>query len=238
MMSGRKRVVHPLARTFVVVSGEKQPYSFGTGFSLGRGELVLTAAHVVGTDTTISIATFGAPGKVMVEVKEAIRHPHADIAALRVASGAWEEAGWNEAEWWDLGVRNGGRPFSHGTEVGAWGWPVVGDPGKTPPRYMKGHIQAIIEVQDAEYRYAAYELGFPAFGGLSGAPVFFDDMYVPYQENYVIGMVTESVQPVDEDNKITDLRWTHALDLGGVQPWLAEIDPRFRKGGEWAQTTR
>ena len=95
---------------------------------------------------------------------------------------------------------------------------------------MKGHIQAYTDIREDEYQYRAYELGFPSFGGLSGAPVFFDDLYRPYQENYVIGMVTESVRPANEEGGVTDIRWTNAIDLAGVQKWLGEIDPCLGRG--------
>lgn len=231
---GQKRGIILSARTFLIRARQDEaPHgtSYGTGFALGRANLVITAAHVVGEHKQIWVETNTWKPIRTEKVLRITKHPRADIAALELRENAWEGDG-PKAEWWSLAVpRDSKREFPHGTEVAAWGYPHIGET-EVRGRYMKGHIQAILDINEGGYRHKGYELGFPAFPQLSGAPIFLDDTLYPIAgRQHVIGMVTESVviRETREDGD-SDVRWARGLNLLEVQDWLGGIDPCLAPG--------
>ena len=90
---------------------------------------------------------------------------------------------------------------------------------------MKGHIQSRLGTNGDQHE--EYELGFPAFSRLSGAPIFLDDTLYPRDgRNSVVGVVIRSqVVRTQEDGLDSDTRWAIGVNLLSVQDWLGKIDP-------------
>ena len=206
------------ARIFLITSagGER----LGTGFALGTPETVVTAAHVVkGQGKEVLVIRSLPWGERVATPEDVLRHPYADVAVIKLKQGIWPDG-----ERYQLGVPPQGQPwFNQGTEVGAYGYPAI-ERDIILGRYMKGHIQALVEVRNQDYQHKGMELGFPAFPGLSGAPVFLDDMYYHRTgRDHAIGVVTESLV-------VEETRWARAVSLWDLQDWLGEINPCLGPG--------
>ena len=89
---------------------------------------------------------------------------------------------------------------------------------------MKGHIQSSYQYEtgpesDRKYRYTAHELGFPAFPGLSGAPVFRD---LARQE--VIALVTNRISYSTQlGDDATRAYWALGASLVPLRGWLNSL---------------
>ena len=87
---------------------------------------------------------------------------------------------------------------------------------------MKGHIQAIYEHTSAgaAYGYKAYELSFPAFPGLSGAPVFRH----LNKRDLAIGIVTDRISYFAEQGQHeTKAYLALAAALHPIADWIESI---------------
>lgn len=193
----------------------------GTGFNIKRPGLVLTAAHVVENQKCVLITSNFKPTIETLSVTKIIRHPKADVAALSLPDGAWKDM-----EYFKIGIpRSGYRDFPVGTEIASYGYPKIGGEQPIPERYMKGHIQRQFEYKKIQYQYQAFELGFPAFAGQSGSPVFLDDvLYASDGRNQAVGIVTESVVYETEEEEKSTVRWAIAASLMPLREWIEDID--------------
>ena len=185
----------------------------GTGFRICRPNLVLTAAHVINEHSPAEVrvvSTYFSPAKIFTPTRIE-RHPKADVAALFLDE---EEAAQAALECFDLGVPSSDYPgfsdYPLAEDVLAYGFPVIADEKPIPPRMMKGHIQSKRQYEG----YAAYELAFPAFPGLSGSPVFRD-----HNRNVVVAIVTTSTTYAHRE---TRMRPRADWALGAALPPLAE----------------
>lgn len=165
----------------------------GTAFGVSRPGLLLTADHVVrdvDIRSLLVVCTFYNT-LVHCHVDKVESHPEADVAALLL--GRMIDP--RPLEHFGIGLPadaySGYSDFPLAEDVLSYGFPMVGNERPIRPRMMKGHIQAIYEhtSSNSSYRYHAYELSFPAFPGLSGAPVFRDWN----KRDLAIGIVTDRV---------------------------------------------
>lgn len=218
--------IHLNKRAFMVF-GTEGP--LGTAFRICQPNVVLTAAHVVGERRAAEVAvvsTFFAPLKIFTPVRIE-RHPQADIAALFLNGEAVAQAG---LECFELGVPENDYPgfsdYPLGTDVLAYGFPKM-TRKPIPPRMMKGHIQSKYQHDGTD----AYELAFPAFGGLSGSPVILD-----HNRRVVIALVTnhfsyttytpskESPAPAESMKMERRADWALGAVLHPFAEWLASFE--------------
>ena len=198
-------------RVFPLVNVKGQ--TLGTAFRICKPNVVLTAAHVVHNRSLTAVfildlssqATSFAPTRIE-------KHPEADVAALFL----------NETDTANLGCFNLGVPPSEqkglyllAEEILSYGYPVAQRPLRQ--RLMKGHIQSHFQAEGneyADYRYAAYELSFPSFGGMSGSPVF-----LHHERNSVISIVTANLRYKDK-YRGTRADWAISVALPPLAEWL------------------
>lgn len=91
---------------------------------------------------------------------------------------------------------------------------------------MQGHIQCVLTQTKDHYRYAAFELSFPAFHKLSGAPV-----YIPHRPARVIGVITDSTSHGSQQGEEhTYAAWSLAASLTRMVDWLSEVAGPWRDG--------
>ena len=92
-----------------------------------------------------------------------------------------------------------------------------------PPRLMKGHIQRRFQYRDQRYNYSSYELGFPAFHGQSGSPVFLDNL-TPHARNKVVGVVTRWISFRSEiQGDVAEALWAIGASLYPLSDWIKEL---------------
>lgn len=193
----------------------------GTGFSMCQGGLVFTAAHIVeGRNSVIVVNTYG-PKLRLLRARRIILHPEADVAAILLPGGGWPDNEWFKT----VRPSPGYKDFPLGTEVGSYGYPSLGVEKPIPPRYMRGHIQRAFECRDEGYRYQAFELGFPAFPGQSGSPIFLDDPgYIGDCRNRAIGVVTRWVVfETEHGEERSSVRWATCATLTSLMGWVEEV---------------
>ena len=192
----------------------------GTSFRICQPNLVLTAAHVVHgyTPADVSILISLSPAIPMTPVRIE-KHPQADVAALFFDEAEMERAG---LECFRLGVPSkdypGASDYSMGEDTRSYGFPQLEIP--TRPRTMKGHIQShfLADGKGYEpYRYWAYELAFPSFPGLSGAPVCREESL-----NDVIAIVTASTRHARSN---AQAYWAIGVALPALAEWLESLAP-------------
>ena len=185
----------------------------GTAFGVHRPGIAITAAHVVaGRQQVQLVSTFINPVRLL-HVSDVVEHEFADIAVLR-----FEPA--DNLEWAILGRPEPGfEDFSLGEDVIAYGYPRIGVEKPIPGRLMGGHIQCKLTRETGPYRYAAYELSFPAFHNLSGAPVYRD-----WVRRQVIGVITDSTSyGSTEGEEHIYAAWSLAAALVPLRPWIEEV---------------
>lgn len=187
----------------------------GTGFGIARPGIVLTAAHVVkGVPRNLLqvVSAFYNPA-LSFEVDEIVNHPDADIAALVIRGG-------ESLEYFELGEPpSGHNDIPLAEDVLSYGFPILAGERPIWPRMMKGHIQRHYQHVDEEYRYSAYELGFPAFPGQSGSPIFLDK-----GRNIVVGMVTNSVSYGSEcGDSAVNVSWATGIALIPLADWIRSL---------------
>ena len=84
---------------------------------------------------------------------------------------------------------------------------------------MRGHIQCVLTRTKRHYSYCAFELSFPAFHKLSGAPV-----YIQRDREYVIGVITDSTSHGSlQGAEHTYASWSLAASLTPLVNWLYEV---------------
>ena len=215
-------IINLTQRVFGIADEKQQP--LGTGFRICRPSLVLTATHVIENRRPAEVrvvATNSSPVQFLSPTRIE-RHPQADVAALFLDEQ--EQAG---LECFALGVPSNDYPgfsdYPLGEDILAYGFPLLESP--ISARMMKGHIQQY----KRNYKgYDAYELAFPAFGGLSGSPVFLDK-----ERNVVIGVVTTSTtyysekrpQTPEQEEKPHTIRadWAIGAALHPLAGWLESL---------------
>ena len=215
-----RAVIHLGARVFMIFPESGGP-PIGTGFNIKKPGLILTAAHVVENRKCVLVTnTFKSPVQTL-SITKIFRHPEADIAVLLLPDNEWKDT-----EHFKIGIPlSGYGDFPLGTEIASYGYPVIGAEKPIPPRYMKGHIQRRFEYKKSQYRYQAFELGFPAFYGQSGSPVFLDDvLYASDGRNQAIGIVTGWVEYETEQEEKSTVRWAIASSLMPLREWIKDID--------------
>ena len=196
----------------------------GTAFGVLRPGLVLTANHVVrGIDVGSLLVVCTHYSKfVRCFVDRVESHPEADVAALFVG----RVLNPNPLEHFSIGLPSEVYPqyndFPLAEDILAFGFPMVGNERPINPRMMKGHIQARYEHKspDGRYRYSAYELSFPAFPGLSGAPVFRDWN----KRDAAIGIVTDRISYFTEQgDHETKAYLALAAALHPIADWIKSL---------------
>ena len=211
-------------RVLQIVSREGEPR--GTAFRICQPSVVLTATHVIeGLDPTevrVSMpfiisgqgVTF-APLSLAFAPVQIIKHPTSDVAALFLKEG---EA--SMLECFELGVPSDEFPglssYPIGLNVASFGFPVLERPIR--PRLSKGHIQSYFEYKG----YQAYELAFPAFGGMSGSPIFRED-----RMDIVIGVVTTSITYASLPGQVARADWAIGAALPPLAAWLGSLSTAY-----------
>ena len=200
----------------VRVHTEGQPLHQGTGFRLGRPDLIITARHVAeGCSLCYVSASMGGSPAIKEKVLriEYPPQPEADLAALILEgpSHGWQYFTLMDKPAHELGQR-----------IMSYGYP--GHEAESTPRLMSGHVQRVYVFTKNTYRYRAYELGFPAFRGQSGSPVFLDDLSQGARNN-VMALVTGSVtynQNV-RDLLSASVSWAIGLSLFPYAEWIESL---------------
>lgn len=185
----------------------------GTAFGIHRPGIAITAAHVVaGREHVRLVSTFFSPLRHL-HVLDVVVHESADVAILRFEPS-------DNLEWFALGRPDADyNHFPLGEDVAAYGFPRIGVEMPIPGRLMGGHIQCKFTRETGPYRYAAYELSFPAFHNLSGAPVYRD-----WVRQQVIGVITDSTSyGSTEGNEHIYAAWSLAAALVPLRPWIEEV---------------
>ena len=185
----------------------------GTAFGVHRPGIAITAAHVVSDRQQIQLVSTSFNPLRHLRVLDVVLHEHADVAILRFEPS-------DNLEWSVLGHPDEGyNDFPLGEDVIAYGFPWVGMEKPIPGRLMGGHIQCILMRETGPYRYTAYELSFPAFHNLSGAPVYRDR-----RRHQVIGVITDSTSygsTAGEEHIYAS--WSLAAALLPLRPWIEEV---------------
>ncbi len=215
--------MYPSRRVFMLFGDADGAPPIGTGFNIDRRGLVLTAAHVVkGLEHVwiLNTSLRAEDRRLLFPCSNIIRHPSADVAALVMPEDHWADAEHFSTRNPDTGYRD----FPLGTDVASYGYPMIGGEKPVPPRLMKGHIQRAFVHREEGYRYAALELGFPAFAGQSGSPVFLDDVLYLEGRTNAIGIVTRWVTyETEEGGEKSSVRWAVGASLTPLQEWLRRL---------------
>ena len=206
-------------RVFMVFGKTANEPPIGTGFSVNRSELVLTANHVVKGHSRVLVVNTSGQELQIVPSSRIVFHPSADIAAILLPAGVW-----NGAEYFELGIPPSGYPdFPLGEEVASYGYPQMGVEKPIPPRLMKGHLQRRFQYRDQGYIYSSYELGFPAFHGQSGSPVFLDNL-TPRAREKAVGVVTKSISFRSEtQGNVSEVSWAIGASLTPLSDWIEAL---------------
>lgn len=205
-------------RVFMIFAETNGP-PIGTGFNLEKPGLVLTAHHVVENQNSVLVVNNSGSVLRIERSARIIRHPSADVAAILLQPDIWEDT-----EHFRIGSPpQGYRDFPLGTEVASYGYPVMGAEKPVNARLMRGHIQRTFKYSDTSYQYQSFELGFPAFAGQSGSPVFLDDVYYPDPRNQAVGIVTRWVVFSTEENGNSSIRWANGASLIPLKKWIRRI---------------
>ena len=188
----------------------------GTGFGVAKPGVVLTATHVVKDiphNQLFVVCTFYST-LLICKVDKVISHPKADVSALMIKPE-------KPLEYFTIGKPpNGYNDFPLATDVLSYGFPIMVNEKPVQPRMMKGHIQRQYLHKDKEYVYSAYELGFPAFHGQSGSPVFPD----LFNRDTVIGVVTRSISfSLEQGNTRADASWAIGASLISILDWIEAL---------------
>lgn len=184
----------------------------GTGFRVCQPDVVLTADHVVGDMEPNQIRIIRRDTSQSFTPTRIERHPSADVAGLFLR-------GTDTADLECFNIGTPIRPGLLGTDVQSYGFPSTLQPFRR--RLAKGHIQARYRLGPPlipNYQYDAFELTFPAFGGMSGSPVFLDEDWS--QERFsVLAVLTRSYPAFDEKAE-SRADWAIGLAIAPLQEWL------------------
>jgi hypothetical protein len=167
----------------------------GTAFAFRTGQHYLTAAHCIG-DLSPSDIYLNVRGlDDLMSVAHVERHPTADVALLVLESDI------EQAEPFML-IR---EEQAIGPQFFAFGYPEDAMEGKAPspkPRVFIGHYQRFFHHKSlhTDREYDAVELSIPAPGGLSGGPVFPQELL-----NLVSGLVTENYESTTRLQAVEDI---------------------------------
>ncbi|MCY3705419.1 MAG: trypsin-like peptidase domain-containing protein [Gammaproteobacteria bacterium] len=189
----------------------------GTAFGLHRPGIALTAAHIVDGQENLRLRlrllSTGFKPPRHLHVVDVVAHEQADVAIIHFQPT-------NDLEWCTLGrPEEGYHDFPLGEEVAAYGFPMVGIEKPIPGRLMAGHIQCHLDWKKDHYRYRAYELSFPAFHNLSGAPVYRD-----WKRQHAIGVITDSISyGSTRGDEHTYAAWSLAASLVQLRLWIEEV---------------
>ena len=205
-------------RVFMIFDEYDQP-PLGTGFNLERPGLVLTAQHVVQGRSSVNVVNTSGPRQQIVQSSQIVPHPTADVAAVMLPTDLW-----GDAEYFRIGIPSPGfTDFPLGEEVASYGYPQMGTEKPIPPRLMKGYLQRQFQYSDRCYTYSAYELGFPAFHGQSGSPVFLDNL-TPHARNMAVGVVTRWVSFGSEAaGEVSAVLWAIGASLTPLADWIRAL---------------
>jgi len=201
----------------------------GTAFRAHRPDVLLTAKHTVrNVDTAVGPILALEPSRRFYAGITDILYPDekSDLAVLVV-----EEGGGMNAQCFAVGMpaevtaivgTAAGRPSVIGQAVGSFGFPLLDDIESPAPRYMHGHIQRLYRHRDRERSldYDAYELGFPAFPGQSGSPVFLDG-----RGDNAIAVVTRGIQYGSTEGRdiAADASWAVGISLEPYAGWIRSV---------------
>ena len=207
----------PAKRVFMLASKESMPTGpIGTCFGIAKPGVVLTANHVVKDiphNQLFVVGTFDSH-PLICKVNKVINHPKADVSALMITLR-------EPLEYFKIGKPpHGFDDFPLAEDVLSYGFPIMLNEKPIEPRMMKGHIQRTYLYKDKEYCYSAYELGFPAFHGQSGSPVFPD----LNNRDTVIGIVTRSIAfSSEQGNTRADASWAIGASLISIVDWVESL---------------
>ena len=208
-------------RVLMVFIGGSNVRPIGSAFMLRQPNLVMTAAHVIADSDDFFLMDLFNPEPPPVVVREVIYHPTADVALLVID----ELPG---MEWFPPGLYFPSGDFPLGQEVEAYGFAWIGTERPIPGRLMRGHIQRHVLQNKTGYEYDAYELSFPAFHNLSGAPVFCPTGYPGERTISAIGVITDSVSYSSEQEGLQIYAsWSLAASFHPLKEWIVEIGNRF-----------
>ena len=203
--------MHTTERAFVQI---------GTGFRLRKPELVVTARHVVEGKQNLMVLS-RRPGEeqtryAMAKTVSFPANENADLAVLTVES---------TGDWQCFNLPDTDEEPLLGARIGSYGYPGT-KKGEFTPRVMFGHVQRLFNHQDIEHnkQYAAYELGFPAFMGQSGSPVFSDATFALHARRNVLAVVTSSIVYVQDPQRVSaSASWAIGLALDAHRDWLLSL---------------
>lgn len=192
--------------------------AIGTGFGILKQGIVLTAHHVIKSVPKNQLfvgSTFYSP-LLIYKIDKVIKHPKADVSALIIKAEKEKPL-----EYFKIGKPpHGFDDFPLAEDVLSYGFPIMPNEKPIHPRMMKGHIQKQYLYKDTEYCYQAYELGFPAFHGQSGSPVFPDFQ----KRDTVIGIVTRSISfSSEQGNTSANASWAIGASLISIQDWIESL---------------
>jgi hypothetical protein len=167
----------------------------GTAFAFRTGQHYLTAAHCVGDLPASEIYVNVRGLDNLMSVARVERHPTADVALLILESDI-ERAGTIYAD---------PPRGSYRSPVLAFGYPedaMAGEASSPKPRVFIGHYQRFFRHKSLHTgrEYEAVELSIPAPGGLSGGPVFPQELL-----NLVTGLVTENYESTTRLQAVEDI---------------------------------
>ena len=205
-------------RVFLVGHG---PNLLGTGFRICKPDVVLTAAHVIEgvnrAELRVIVLNTGLQRQKILTPIQIEKHEKADVAALFL-----KETDTAGLQCFNLGVPSSDYPGLEGyllaEEIWSYGFPLVQEPFRR--RMMKGHIQSRFWAEGrgyGDYQYAAYELSFPSFGGMSGSPVFRHA-----EMSSVIAVLTANL-PYEDKTRGTRADWAISVALPPLAEWLAGL---------------
>ena len=189
----------------------------GTGFRLGRPDVVVTAKHVVDQGYRQYAVAAKKANVVQIQLTRVVEFPDApaDLAVLLLdgVSNPWQ--------CFRL-LEHGDGKDALGESVASFGFPVHESDSFTA-RFMVGNIQRQYQHQDDEREesYFAYELGFPAFPGQSGSPVVLHGNTAAVHLN-ALAVVTNSVAYFDHPSAAS---WAIGLSLAPFGDWLSSFVP-------------
>lgn len=106
--------------------------------------------------------------------------------------------------------------------MAAFGFPPIAMEKPVRSRWIAGTIQSrFVQVRN-HFRYEAFELGFPAFHGLSGAPLLLNDTLYNTRD-HVVGVVTDAVEYSSElKGQEVKAHWAVAASLTPLHDWITE----------------